>query len=483
MALTQTPRPPSRPILELTPGGPVAAKPESNSLSIICMSKICAISLFRHGHGSAGCLCHASAMTHPPRVRAVFLVLPLLAVLLPVGADPVTPGLSQVEIVPASANTPASFTGVVTGGPPNGTAWLQASVDLGVADPWTNVAATALDNLGSATFTDIYDSRPQAAAAERVFFRMATSSDSPPGNMVFIPGGTFQMGDAFTEGYTGERPVHSVYVSGFYLQNTEVTNDQMVEVLNWAYGQGKLVVGTAMATVKNAAGTQQELVHLDSSYCGILWNATQNRFEMKAAKGSGYPCVEVTWYGSAAWCNYRSEMEGHTPCYSFTDWSCNWSASGYRLPSEAEWEKAARGGLGGKRFPWGDTITHSLANYYSSSSYAYDVSPTRGYHPTYNDSGYPYTSPVGSFAPNGYGLYDMAGNVWEWCWDWYSSSYYSSSPGTDPRGPTTGWDRVLRGGYWVSYAYGCRTAIRYSGSPTSGYAGYRGFRPARSSVP
>jgi formylglycine-generating enzyme required for sulfatase activity len=267
------------------------------------------------------------------------------------------------------------------------------------------------------------------------------------------------MGDAFGEysPYFPE-PVHTVNVSAFYMDKYEVTKALWVEVASWAAANGYDI---------NAGSA--------------------------GGKAANHPAYFVTWYEAVKWSNARSEKEGLTPCYTVggatyrTDNSdsvvCNFSANGYRLPTEAEWEKAARGGLSGQRFPWGDTITHSEANYISDAYYVYDVSPTRGYHPTYATGSIPYSSPVGSFAPNGYGLYDMAGNMWEWCWDWYSSSYYASSPSSDPRGATSGSHRVYRGGSWASGGYALRTAYRDSGYNPGGYNHDLGFRCVRSSVP
>ena len=288
----------------------------------------------------------------------------------------------------------------------------------------------------------------------------ATTSATPT-NMALIPAGSFEMGNtlsASNDGDTDELPVHTVSVREFYMDKYEVSKALWDEVASWAGSHG-YDINTGSAS----------------------------------GKATNHPVYNVTWHEAVKWSNARSQKEGLTPCYTLdgtvvmrtgtSDPECNFLANGYRLPTEAEWEKAARGGLRGKRFPWGDTITHSEANY-ESSSYSYDVSPTSGYHPTYATGSFPYSSPVGSFPPNAYGLYDVAGNMDEWCWDSYSLSYYATSPELNPTGPALGDDRgrVRRGGSWTSSARYARAADRDVLNPGIGYD-YLGFRCVRSSDP
>jgi formylglycine-generating enzyme required for sulfatase activity len=274
-----------------------------------------------------------------------------------------------------------------------------------------------------------------------------------PAGMALIPAGSFTMGDTFGDGGSFELPLHTVQVSALYMDKYEVTKALWEDVAQWAVAHGYT-------------------------------------FEYGAlAKANTHPAHTVTWYDAVKWCNARSEKEGRVPAYYTSlvqnnvyrsgqtnvqnDW-VKWAA-GYRLPTEAEWEKAARGGASGHRFPWPDTdqITHSRANYFSTTNYAYDVSATRGYHPSFSTGVSPSTSPVGYFAPNAYGLCDLAGNVWEWCWDWYGP--YASGSQTDPRGPTSGTYRVNRGGSWLSFASDSRAANRYYFNPT-GRGNHLGFR-------
>jgi formylglycine-generating enzyme required for sulfatase activity len=269
-----------------------------------------------------------------------------------------------------------------------------------------------------------------------------------PTNMAFIPQGAYTMGDA---------PTRTVTLDAFYIGKYEVTKAEWDEVRTWGLSNGYTDI---------AAGS---------------------------GRASDNPVRDIAWHDTVKWFNARSQKEGLTPVYytddaqttiykagsvNVTNAQVKWAASGYRLPTEAEWEKAARGGVDGKRFPWGgDTIRHTQAHYIGSvSNYDYDYAGRNGYNPTYGGD----TSPVDAFAPYGYGVYGMAGNVQEWCWDWYGT--YASGSQTNPRGAATGADRVLRGGAYVYQAPGLSVASRQFSIPTtSNY--YSGFRAVRSLAP
>jgi formylglycine-generating enzyme required for sulfatase activity len=264
--------------------------------------------------------------------------------------------------------------------------------------------------------------------------------------LLLIPAGSYLRGTppGLNDSDIADAPQFSVFVSAVYMDSTLVTG-----------GRWNLVVE------------------------GYASGHGYNFVNPSSFKAISHPVQSVDWFDAVKWCNARSEMEGATPVY-YTDAGFTTvyrtgeitpfvkpGANGYRLPTEAEWEKAARGGASGHRFPWSDadTISESRADYNgNTATYLYDLGPS-GFNATYATGAQPYTSPVGSFAVNGYGLSDMAGNVFEWCGDWYGSGYYAAGQ-TDPQGPSSGSNRVLRGGDWSDFANGARCAFRGSLPPT-----------------
>jgi formylglycine-generating enzyme required for sulfatase activity len=257
--------------------------------------------------------------------------------------------------------------------------------------------------------------------------------------MIFVPAGSFDMGDNFDEGNSYERPVHTVNLDAYYIGKYEVTNTQYANFLN---DVGKQSDG-------------------GPPWLDIYWSQIDSVGGSYVPKSGfeDHPVVAVSWHGAVTYCDWLTTKTGNT----------------YRLPTEAEWEKAARGdtsknaGLGHqRRYPWGDNIDSSYANYddnYTTPVGYYDGS-LRGSYQT-NDGSSPY------------GAYDMAGNVFEWCSDWYSSSYYSTSPTTNPLGPVTGSYRVLRGGSWYYGPYSLRSAYRspyYHPTYTNSHIGFRCVR-------
>lgn len=347
----------------------------------------------------------------------------------------------------------------------------------------TTVTLTAPFTAGSELFigwTGDITSNDQTISFSMNADKTVTANYIPmPDDLVIIHAGTFQMGNSTNvgEGYSNELPVHTVTLDSFCMGKYEVNNGQYCAFLNSAYPtQLKVINGVVYAP----RDTECRFPFCDtsafSSNSQIVFSNDSFRVRTKGGRDmTKDPMVQVSWYGAVAYCNWRSQQEGREPCYDISNWACDFTKNGYRLPTEAEWEYAARGGLSGNRFPWGNTITHSQANYDGDSRLLYDVSPTRGYHPTWNDGLIPYTSPNGNFASTGFDLYDMSGNVWEWCNDWYSESYYSSSPINNPIGPTTGSRHVLRGGSWGSWARACRVSHRDRLNPDF-RDGYQGFR-------
>jgi formylglycine-generating enzyme required for sulfatase activity len=310
----------------------------------------------------------------------------------------------------------------------------------------SDVARVSGNQQRPALYDQFYDTAYLAAAA--------TERPVPDG-FVRINGGMFTMGSPTSEANRQSDEVqHQVTVSGFYMSRYEVTVGEFRQFVN----------ATGYKTTAETSGG------------GWIW--TGSKWEARAdanwknpyfSQQDNQPVVEVSWNDAVRYCNWRSEQERLTPAYTINGDNVSWnrSANGYRLPTEAEWEYACRAGTT-TPFSTGGNITTNQANY--NGTYPYNGNVTG----TYRQQ----TTAVGSFTSNPWGLYDMHGNVWEWCWDWYGG--YSLTAQTDPMGASSGTYRVLRGGCWFSDGLNLRSAYRDNFTPSSRnyYIGFRVLRPS-----
>ncbi|WP_246061304.1 formylglycine-generating enzyme family protein [Paenibacillus oralis] len=277
-------------------------------------------------------------------------------------------------------------------------------------------------------------------------------------NMIRLEGGTFLMGTDDKEGFPtdGEGPVREVTVSPFYIDSYAVTNRQFSEFVR-ATGYrtdaekfGNSFVFHLFLPPDVLADTTN--VVMQTPWWRLIEGADWQHPEGADSGLQGrmdHPVVHVSWHDAEAYCRW----------------------AGKRLPTEAEWEYAARGGLVQKKFPWGDELTPEgkhMCNIW------------QGKFPVQNEAldGYAGTAPVNAFEPNGYGLYNMAGNVWEWCGDWFDVRYHRTQDNVNPKGPSKGNVKSMRGGSYLchhSYCNRYRVAARSRNSPdsSSGNAGFR----------
>jgi formylglycine-generating enzyme required for sulfatase activity len=286
---------------------------------------------------------------------------------------------------------------------------------------------------------------------------------------VQLPAGEYDMGDHFgfvDPGHpSDETPIHKVKVNSFYIATTETTNKQFLEYLNGSFKNGSIEVRNNMVYAVGGNDIYY-LTYQYSSYYSIGFDGST--FSIKDFRAN-HPVVGVMWCGAAAYCNWLSTQKGLSQCYNLSTWVCDFTKNGYRLPTEAEWEYAARGGHTNPyyNYPNGNTIDITSVNLPNSKD-------------PYETGDYPNTTPVGFYdgklklkddynwprsaisyqtsnGANGFGLYDMEGNAWEFVNDWYGQDYYSISPYDNPKGPDTGFImpdgkpyRGMRGGNWYN---------------------------------
>ncbi len=287
------------------------------------------------------------------------------------------------------------------------------------------------------------------------------AASGPVDGMVLVPGGEFLMGSdsPLTFPADGEGPVRRVKVNPFYIDVCEVTNAQFAQFVE-ATGYRTEAERFGWSFVFRGLLSKRVLARVKKVVAAAPWWCAVEGADWRHPEGPGssiaermdHPVVHVSWNDAVAYCRW----------------------AGKRLPTEAEWEFAARGGLEQKTYPWGDELTPDGRHY---------CNIWQGTFPDHNtcEDGYLGTAPALSFPPNGFGLYNVSGNVWEWCADWFSATYHRLGPRDNPKGPPFGTEKVMKGGSYMchhSYCNRYRVAARSHSTPDSS-TGHVGFRCVR----